>query len=388
MERLLEKSVRARLISDVPLGVFLSGGVDSTLVAALAARASSTPIKTFTVGYDEGEVNETEIARRVAELIGAEHHDLILSSAEAAGRSIQVLAALDQPIADQALVALHAVAEFARRDVTVAVGGEGADELFAGYPRYRWLARAEELGSRVPSPLLKAGATAIRRLPHAFRAARLADVLEPVPVFERHIDWVTDGRRHLRDRLYGPALAAAGGNGRVQKTYEALKASPTGVDAGSRVAELFMRLDQHHWLPDDVLAKADRATMLVSLEMRTPYLHREIAELAASSPVQNHLRGGGKALIRELLRSALPDADFRRDKTAFRVPAAQWLRGPLAPELRRLRSSAICEEGWFDREAIAGLVDDHLEGRRDATSALWPVLSFGLWLERFRGNGG
>jgi asparagine synthase (glutamine-hydrolysing) len=368
--------------------VFLSGGVDSALVAALAARSSSAPVETFTVGYDEGSVNETGAARRTAELIGAEHEDLILSSDEAAGRAVQVLAALDQPIADQALVALHAVAEFARRDVTVAVGGEGADELFGGYPRYRWLARAEELSRRVPSPVLKAGATAVRRLPSRYRASRLAGVLDPVPGIERHIDWVTDGRRHLREKLYGPALTpVAARNGRVRETFDALSRAPAAADEGSRIAELFMRLDLHHWLPDDVLAKADRATMLVSLEMRTPYLHREIAELAAVSPIENHLRGGGKALIRELLQRVLPDADFKRDKTAFRVPAAEWLRGPLAPELRRLRAGALCEEGWFDGDAIGELVDDHVEGRRDVTSVLWPALSFGLWLERFRANG-
>jgi asparagine synthase (glutamine-hydrolysing) len=385
-ERLLEASVRGRLISDVPLGVFLSGGVDSTLVAAYAARSSTAPIKTYTVGYDEGTLNETHEARKLAELIGADHHELVLSSKAAANRAVEVLSALDQPIADQALVALNAVAAFARREVTVAVGGEGADELFGGYPRYRWLARADELGQRLPEPLLRAGATAIRWLPGSWRAKRLVDVLEPRPALERHIDWVTDGRRHLRRHLYGAALRDRPGvNGRVHQTYELLT---EGVASdGKRTAELFMRLDQSHWLPDDVLAKADRATMLASLEMRTPYLHREIAELAATTPIETHLRGGDKALIRELVRRTLPDADFKRPKTAFRVPATAWLRGPLADQLRRLeQSGAVCQEGWFERRALRELIEEHVTCKEDHTAVLWPVLSFGLWLDALRGT--
>jgi asparagine synthase (glutamine-hydrolysing) len=333
-------------------------------------------------------VNETDPARKLAQLIGAEHHDLILSSEEAAKRAVILLARLDQPIADQALVALNAVAEFARRDVTVAVGGEGADELFGGYPRYRWLARAERL-SCLPSPLLRACASAIRQLPRRYRAARLVDVLNPQPALERHIDWVTDGRRHLRERLYGPALdGRLDGNALVRDAYETLEdATGKTRDRETGIAELFMRLDQNRWLPDDVLAKADRATMRVSLEMRTPYLHREIAELAAAVPIEKHVRGEGKALVREIVRRVLPEADFKRAKTAFRVPAATWLGGPLAPELhRQLHSGALCEEGWFDRGALAELIDDHLSRRRDCTSVLWPLLSFGLWLDRLRAN--
>ena len=151
--RLLSDSVRSRLVADVPLGVFLSGGVDSTLIAAIAARESSAPVKTFTVGYDVGDVDESENARQTAKEIGSEHHELILSVEEIAARVPEVLRMLDQPQADQSLPAFQAIAGFARESVTVAVGGEGADELFGGYPRYRWLARAEALHGRVPAAL-------------------------------------------------------------------------------------------------------------------------------------------------------------------------------------------------------------------------------------------
>src|SRR4051794_14820702 len=250
MDSLIEKSIRGRLLSDVPLGVFLSGGVDSALVAAMVARCSSGPIKTFTVGYEEGDVNETGPARAVAELLGADHHALMVSGADAADRAVAVLSAIDQPIADQALIALHAVADFARRDVTVAVGGEGADELFGGYPRYRWLARGDEVVQRLPGPLLKAGVTAGRVVPRSSRMRRLADAIDPQPLAERHIDWVTQRRRHLREHMYGPALQGqANAVGAVDQTSRILG----DARDGQTVAERFMRLDQCHWLPDDVL---------------------------------------------------------------------------------------------------------------------------------------
>jgi asparagine synthase (glutamine-hydrolysing) len=143
-----------------------------------------------------------------------------------------------------------------------------------------------------------------------------------------------------------------------------------------------MRLDQLQWLPDDVLFKADRAGMLVSLEIRTPYLHREVAEFAAAVPASVHLEDGGKALLRGVLRRIAPDLAGRRPKTAFRVPVADWLRGPLAPVLEdQLRSGAVFEHGWFDRRSARRIVDDHAAGRADRSGVLWPLLALGLWLD-------
>jgi asparagine synthase (glutamine-hydrolysing) len=386
LEALLTNSVRSRMISDVPLGVFLSGGVDSTLIAALAARVSSEPIKTFTVAYDVGDVNENEPARLAAAEVGAEHHELVLSQAELAGRVPDLYRRLDQPIADQALVAMHAVAEFARRDVTVAVGGEGADELFAGYPRYRWLARAERLGRVVPEPVAQRGARALRSAAGGRRAARVADVLAPQPTLERHLDWVTAGRRQLRMAIYGPQLSsyALDANGRlVAGLGERLAGAGTASVIGRHMA-----LDQRHWLPDDVLAKADRAGMLASLEIRTPFLHREVAELAAAVSPEKHASHGGKMLLRALLRRALPTA-ARRPKAGFRVPMSDWLRGPLAGVLeRQVECGALCEEGWFDRHCLSQLAREHIDGSHDHSQALWPILSLGLWLDSLRGLDG
>ena len=378
---LLESSVRSRMIADVPLGVFLSGGVDSTLIAALAARTSTRPIQTFTVGYDVGAVSETEPARAIAREIGADHHELLLTQADVATRVPALLARMDQPLADPALAALHAVAGLAREQVTVAVGGEGADELFGGYPRYRWLERAERLDRAIPAPVARASADVLRRAPLNGRAGRLADVVDRRQQLERHIDWVSGGRRHLRPLVYGPALRAALAAGPPDLGLERHLVGPGEAPEAGR----FMRLDLLRWLPDDVLAKADRAGMLVSLEIRTPYLHRELAELAAAAPPGLHLAHRGKALLRAALREVLP-AGRRRPKTAFRVPVRDWLRGPLSPTLAaQLERGSVYAEGWLDRRAMARMTREHLEGRRDWSHSLWPALALGLWLDRLRG---
>lgn len=382
-EALLEASVRSRLLADVPLGVFLSGGVDSTLVAALASRVSSRPVKTFTVGYDVGTVSEAAEARRTAAEIGSEHHELTLTESELANRVPALLAGLDQPLADQALVSLHAIAERARADVTVAVGGEGADELFGGYPRYRWLARGERLSATLPAAIASRMAATTRRLPHP-RAERVADVMEPRPLLHRHLDWVTARRRDHRGMVYGPAL-----RGRVPEAQVLtdLRARLDGAADGSVMGRL-MVLDQLHWLPDDVLVKADRAGMRVSMEIRTAYLSREVAELAASVPPELHAGRAGKTLLRALLARVAPEAARPRPKTAFRVPAAEWLRGPLAALMEeQVATGAAYTEGWFDRAAVAGILRDHRSGTTDASSVLWPLLAFGLWLDRVRGTG-
>lgn len=373
------------MISDVPLGVFLSGGVDSSLIAALAARNSSAPVKTFTVGYDTGAVSELDEARRTARLLGTEHHELVVREADVVERFETVIGNLDQPLADQALLPLQAVAEFARGEVTVAVGGEGADELFGGYPRYRWLGRRVPFGGVLPRGTARRALARTRSHGRAERISRVAELLSRGPLMERNLDWVSSRRRHLRDTLYGPAARAGSDPDAVLSAFSRLGASANGVSPERRL----MHVDQLHWLPDDVLTKADRAGMQVSLEIRTPYLERKLAEFAGSINHTEHLEPVGKSLLRELLGELLPAPTGRRPKTAFRVPASAWLRGPLAPVLaEQLSGGAAFSEGWFDREQARRVADLHQSGRADYAFALWPMLTFGVWLDRFRGNGG
>jgi asparagine synthase (glutamine-hydrolysing) len=380
---LLEESVATRMVADVPVGVFLSGGVDSTLVAVAAARASSRRLQTFTVGYDIGSVDETERARVVARRLGSEHHEVTLTQSDVAERVPELLSRLDQPLADRATVPLHALSEFARPRVTVALGGEGADELFGGYPRYRWLEQARRVEAALPAGAARPFAAALRRTAGWRPAARASRRLAPTPILERNLDWVTSERRHAREALYGPRLA------QLDRTRlpANLDARAGELDGGSP-ARWLMHLDQVHYLPDDVLVKTDRASMLVSLELRTVFLHRGLAELAGSLDTAVHLAGAGKAIVHAMLGDdMLPRRrSGRYRKTAFRVPAAEWLRGPLAPVMdEQLERGTVYSEGYFDRDAVACLAREHIAQTHDHSDRLWPLLALGLWADRFHG---
>jgi len=279
-------------------------------------------------------------------------------------------------------VAMHAVSTFARPEVTVALGGEGADELFGGYPRYRWLERSQRLQQAAPDPATRLMGQAAGLLPRSTATSRLATMLSPKPMIDRHLDWVTAGRREERSALYGSRLRPALSNG--HPGHLALRQALGERGAAARL----MQLDFDYWLPDDVLVKADRATMRSSLEMRTPYLNRHLAEFASSIPTSTHLKGGGKHLLRQLVRRCVP-AEAGRPKQAFRVPAAEWLRGPLSSTLEhQLARGALYDEQWFDRGAAAAAFDEHLRGAADRSSVLWPLLALGLWLDRLRGLDG
>jgi asparagine synthase (glutamine-hydrolysing) len=202
-------------------------------------------------------------------------------------------------------------------------------------------------------------------------------------MLERHLDWVTDRRRHRRHDLYGPRLAGVG----VERVLADLAARAGDLDGGS-VGRRLMRLDQVDYLPDDVLVKTDRAGMLASLEIRTAYLQRELAEFTASVDASLHLGGHGKALLHAMLPSGMDTARKTRRyrKAAFRAPTAEWLRGPLAPVLdRQLAAGSLYKQGWFDRRAAAGLVGEHQSGVRNHSELIWPLLSLGLWADKLFG---
>jgi asparagine synthase (glutamine-hydrolysing) len=380
--RLFEESVRSRLIADVPVGVFLSGGIDSTLVTSAAARTSSQQVKTFTIGYDTGSFDETEQARLIAQRLQTDHHEVVLTKAAVGERAPAMLASLDQPLADQALVSLHALSEFARPLVTVALGGEGADELFGGYPRYRWIERAGQLETSLPFAARSLGSLA-RHSGRWGSAERVLERAAPAPLLERHLDWVTGGRRHRRRALYGPRLEQIDG---AQILAGLSRRASVGDGSAGRT---LMRLDQVDYLPDDVLVKTDRASMLASLEIRTVYLHRELAEFAASLDSSLHLGGRGKKVLHGMLPPGMdtPRRPGRFRKAAFLAPTAEWLRGPLAPTLRRqLEGGSIYADGWFDHRQAKRLVDEHTAGNGDHSDVLWPLLSLGLWADRTLGH--
>jgi asparagine synthase (glutamine-hydrolysing) len=384
---LFERSVAARLIADVPVGVFLSGGIDSTLLTAVAVKCSTAPVRTFTIGYDVGSFDETAEARRVAAELGTEHHEITLTGENVAVRVPRLLAEIDQPLGDQALVPLHALSEFARPLVTVALGGEGADELFGGYPRYRWMERSGRVEAALPEPVSRALGRLPQRAGRVGLSSRVISRVVPAGALERHLDWVTGGRRWHRPALYGPRLART--DGELLLT-ELVRRAGGRFDDDS-IGRRLMRLDQIDYLPDDVLVKSDRAGMLASLEIRTAYLNRELAEFAGTVDPSVHLSGLGKNLLHSMLppRMSAPRGSMRYRKTAFRAPTAEWLRGPLQPLLRtQLQSGTIYGEGYFDRAAATALADRHAAGRHDHSDVLWPLLALGVWADRFFGADG
>jgi asparagine synthase (glutamine-hydrolysing) len=239
--------------------------------------------------------------------VGSEHHEVTLTSAAVTESVPSLLSRLDQPLADQALVATHAVAEFARSEVKVVVAGEGADELFGGYPRYAWLDRSARLGRWLPQGLSEWASRTLRAAPLGERPAQLSNVVSQAPLLERNHDWLTARRRELRAGLYGSRLRGYADSARMSFGAGA-------PELGQDPIHSLMRLDQEQWLPDDVLVKADRAGMLVSLEIRTPYLDQALAEFATSIPGTTHVGRSGKALLRgALAESALgaPSAPSR-----------------------------------------------------------------------------
>jgi asparagine synthase (glutamine-hydrolysing) len=380
---LLESAVAGRLVADVPVGIFLSGGLDSNIVAAMAADRSCTDIQTFTVVYDTGRFNEGVPARAAAARISSDHHEVMLRRSDVGELVPRLVGALDQPLADPAMVPLNFVAAAARERVTVVLGGEGADEVFGGYPRYRWMERLDRAQRLLPGPARQVAAFATQNAGE--RTQRFGNALGHSGLAERHLDWVATVPLDRRPSFYGPRLAEAL---RSRAPLDDVAGILAAEDRPS-VADSLMRLDQRRYLPDNVLAKADRATMQVSLEMRTPYLDRSLVEFAATIPAATHLQNGGKSLLRGVAESMVTIDRSRRSKTAFRVPVDDWLRGPLRDALiRQAQEGPLVTEGWLDPRALRRLTDEHLGLAHDHGKLLWPILVGGEWLEALRRGDG
>jgi len=361
--------------ADVPVGVFLSGGVDSALVTALLGVVLGGPVRSFTVGYAGAGPGELNPARTAARALGTEHHELELGDSDIASLVPSLLRGLDQPVADPALVALHAVSRFAREHVTVALGGEGADELFGGYPRYRWAGRAEGIQRVLPGSLARRAAAALHGSALGHRARRLGDVIAPLDRSSRDLLWVTNGRASERAMVFGPRLV-----GYSEMAWPPLIDSSLPAADGDAPTAL-MDCDRRRWLPGDVLAKADRASMLASLEMRAPFLSQRVDELAARLAPAEHARRPGKRVLRRVLAEVAPEVELR-PKAAFEVPMAAWLHGPLAPLVGgALEEGPAVADGWFSREAVIRLKGELLARGRDPSPVLWPIIVFNAWLD-------
>jgi asparagine synthase (glutamine-hydrolysing) len=371
----LRDSVRAHLVSDVPVGVLLSGGVDSALLAAFAAEASSEPVRTFTIGFRERSFDETADARRVAERYGTAHRELVLEP-DAALLLPALADAFDEPFADSSALPTYLVSELAAGDVKVALSGEGGDELFGGYHTYAADLLAERTGplARLARPLVErlpvstARASLDYRLKRFVRAAHL-------PPLERHHGW---------KEIFSPeARAELTGRRSAYDPVDLLRARFAETQGADLLARL-QDVDLGTYLVDDLLVKTDRASMAHSLEARVPFLDTAVTDLALALPTGAKVRRfQKKRLLRMSAEPLLPEEIVRGRKRGFSIPAAAWLRGDLEPFAREVLSAGtLLRQGFFRPEAVARVLDDHVSGREDLSRQLWGLLSFTLWHER------
>jgi asparagine synthase (glutamine-hydrolysing) len=394
LSRLLRKAVAGQQVADVPLGALLSGGIDSSLVTALMQAQSSRPVRTFTIGFEEKAYDEAAHARMVAAHLGTDHTELLLSANEALGLIHRLPSMYDEPFADSSQLPTHLVMQLARKHVTVALSGDAGDEFFGGYNRYFLGPSTWRRIGWMPSPLRHALGKAMTAVP----ARTLNSVAGPL---SKRLGIAQPGDkahklgRRLRqigdiDDLYvslvteWPDAAGMVVDGHIP---------PNLLDARDRWPRLedpvarMMALDGLTYMPDDILAKVDRASMAVSLETRAPYLDRDVMEFAWSLPMSMKLRDGkGKWILRQLLDRHVPRALVERPKMGFGIPLDQWLRGPLrewAGDL--LAEDRLRREGYFRSEAITRTWRAHLRGEESSGYRLWSVLMFQAWLEHQRG---
>ncbi|MGD8276567.1 MAG: asparagine synthase (glutamine-hydrolyzing) [Gemmatimonadota bacterium] len=379
----LERAVRSRLVSDVPLGIFLSGGIDSSTVAALAAREGA--LETFSIGFEEASFDERRYARAVAERIGSRHHEHVVRAAEMPDLVPRLGELLDEPLGDASILPTAALSRFAREHVTVALGGDGGDELFAGYPMHP-AQRVAPLVRVLPPVLNRAFAAGARRLPvsHAnfsfgFRVRSfLRGAAAPPP--DNHALWMSSFTAdELVDLLEPDVLeAAAGGHGTLDR-FRTVWAESRGAPLLGRATHL----DALTYLPNDILTKVDRASMAVALEVRAPFLARDVVEFAFSLPDAYRMRGlRGKRILRDAIRDLIPAEVLRRPKKGFGMPVAAWLNGALKPLLHGLLGpDRLRADGIFRPAAVERLIREHGDGRADHRKPLWTLLVFELWRE-------
>ena len=377
LESRLTESVKLRLMSEVPLGALLSGGVDSSVVVALMSRLLTRPVQTFSVGFDApGPYSELPFARRVAEHVGSEHREIVVGAGDLMRELPDLVWHQDEPVSEPAAIPTYLVSQLARETVTVVLTGEGGDELFAGYPKYAVDPLARRLAT-LPRGFRDAFLDhGIDRLPFGFRklqvvarSARFRN--EP----ERLAAWFAGFAGVERARLLSPLLRAYDSAG-AAAFAEVLAASPA-----RRPLDRMLDADLRLWLPDDLLMKMDKMSMAASIEARVPLLDHPLIEWAARLPDCFKVRGlEGKVLLKRLARRLLPREVVDRPKVGFTVPLSPWFRGPLRELLAdTLLSPACLGRGYYDERLLRSYVEDHLAGRRDRSRELWTLLTLELW---------
>jgi len=391
LDDLLRRAIKLRMIADVPLGAFLSGGIDSSVVVALMQAQSLVPVKTFTIGFQEADYNEAGYAKKVAEHLGTDHTELYVTPEEARAVIPKLPAMYDEPFGDSSQIPTYLVSALARKHVTVALSGDGGDELFAGYNRYFW---SRKLWRRVVP------------IPQCVRAGLISMIQALSPdtwgSLYRCFSFALPGVQHPGDRMHKLAglLAAKDPDAMYQDMVSLWKQPMEAVigtsepqtlladrSSWAKLCEFTMRmmyLDLVTYLPDDILTKVDRASMAVSLEARVPLLDHRVVEFAWTVPLSMKIRteGEGKWLLRRVLDHYLPRQLIERPKMGFGVPLDFWLRGPLREWAEGLLDEhRLRREGYFHPEPIRRKWAEHLSGKQNWQHLLWNVLMFQAWLE-------
>lgn len=370
LEHTIKQSLAGQMAADVPLGAFLSGGVDSSAIVALMQAESKQPIKTFAIGFDEPGYNEAEYAKAVAEHLGTEHTEFYVTAKDA----LEVVPLLStifcEPFADSSQIPTYLVSKMAKQHVTVALSGDAGDELFGGYNTYQLLPKIWKIISPLPAPVRRLASKLLSGLPLPEKLVKLVEVLP------------------VKDRAEFYNLVASHWKNSEQLVIGAKKATTALTDKSQwpevdSFEEWMMSIDAQQYMVDDILVKVDRAAMANSLEVRVPMLDHRLVELAWKLPLYMKVRDkSGKWVLREVLYRYVPKELIERPKKGFSIPLAQWLRGPLREWAEPLLAEKrLTEEGYFYPDKIRQAWEDHLQGKKDNSSKLWSVLMFQSWLD-------
>ena len=387
LHHLLKESVKRHLIADVPLGAFLSGGVDSSMICALMQELVLGQVKTFHIGFEDPSFDESRYARQVADYLGTQHHSQVLSPSQALHLIPNLMEYLDEPFADASFIPTLLLSKFAKEHVQVSLSGDGGDELFAGYPTYQAHSIAA-LHDMMPAWLQRTAKMLVARLPVSdadlsmdFRLKKfMAGVHEPSPI-RRNQTWLGSFGHTEKSALFSEAVLS---QLTEPNEYRVAEDYFNGC-AAAELLEKILYCDQRFFLQDNMLVKIDRASMAVSLEGRVPYLDRTIAEFAARLPSAFKLRGlMTKYVLKKAAEKKLPASIIYRKKKGFSIPLARWFKGELKPLLTdMLEPSKLKREGIFNPAYVQQLLQDHFANRRDCRKELYNLLSFELWHARY-----
>ncbi|MDC0146032.1 asparagine synthase (glutamine-hydrolyzing) [Amylibacter sp.] len=401
LEKQLTETVKLQSFADVPLGAFLSGGVDSSAIVALMQEQSSHPVKTFTIGFSEAGFDEAPHASKVAQLLGTDHNEMMVSPEMARDAIVSMPNIYDEPFADSSQIPTYLVSQAASQEVKVALSGDAGDEVFGGYNRYYWGPRIWDRLAKIPYPMRQALSKIIATVPEKFCDV-FSEIIGVVNLGDKvqKVSRGIHGANNIDDFYWNIIYETSGATALIDETNVIYKKSlvedflingnyPFGAGTDANIsakldaAEKMMFKDSITYLPDDILCKVDRAAMANSLETRVPFLDHRLVELAWRFPQDMRVRGNqSKWALRQLLYKHVPRELIERPKAGFAIPIGQWLRGPLRAWAEALLDEdRLKREGYFDATSVRQRWSEHLQGKKHDTSFLWAVLMFQAWHE-------